>query len=82
MAQRKVLVAGALGVVGRAVVEHLAARSDAWEVVALSRRRPDFETPARFVAVDLRDAQATRAALSTLRAARLSGSCSAQSISS
>ena len=65
MAERKVLVAGALGVVGRAVVEHLAARSDAWEVVALSRRGPDFETPARFVAVDLRDAEATRAALST-----------------
>jgi len=65
MAERKVLVAGALGVVGRAVVEHLAARSDAWEVVALSRRGPDFETPARFVAVDLRDAAATRAALST-----------------
>jgi len=64
MAERKVLVAGALGVVGRAVVERLAARRDAWQVVALSRRAPDFETPAHFVAVDLRDAQGTMAALS------------------
>ena len=46
MAKRKVLVAGALGVVGRAVVERLAARRDEWEVGALSRRGPDFDTPA------------------------------------
>jgi len=65
MAERKVLVAGALGVVGRAVVERLAERGDAWKVVALSRRAPDFETPAHFLPVDLRDAEGTRAALST-----------------
>lgn len=63
MAQRKVVVAGALGLVGRAVVEHFAARPGAWKVVGLSRRAPDFETSARFVGVDLQDRAATRAAL-------------------
>ena len=48
--------------VGRAVLHELEARSDT-EIVALSRRRPDFETRATFVSVDLRDAQATRETL-------------------
>ena len=60
---RKVVVAGALGLVGRAVVEHFADGSTDWEVVGLSRRAPDFESSARFVGVDLRDASASRAAL-------------------
>jgi len=59
---KKVVVAGALGVVGRAVVEGLEA-GDAETVVGLSRRVPDFPTRADFVPVDLRDAAATRAAL-------------------
>jgi nucleoside-diphosphate-sugar epimerase len=51
-AKKKAVVAGALGVSGRALVEHLVSLGD-WEVVGLSRRRPEFETPARYVAVDL-----------------------------
>ena len=47
--------------VGRTVVEHLEGGGDC--VVALSRRKPDFETGAEFVSVDLREAEATRAAL-------------------
>ena len=51
---KKFLVVGALGVVGRAVLEHLEGLSDCG-VVALSRRKPDFATRATFLAVDLRD---------------------------
>lgn len=58
----KVLVAGALGVVGRAVVERFAGRAGL-EVVALSRRAADFAPQASWVAADLRDPEATRAAL-------------------
>jgi nucleoside-diphosphate-sugar epimerase len=49
---KKALVAGALGVSGRALVKHLVALGD-WEVIGLSRRKPEFRTPARYVAVDL-----------------------------
>ena len=51
MGKRKVVVAGALGVIGRAAVEHFCARGDG--VVGLSRRLPDFESEAQFVSVDL-----------------------------
>ncbi|MCG2842592.1 SDR family oxidoreductase [Sandaracinobacter sp. RS1-74] len=60
--EKHALVAGGLGVIGRNLVEHLAGRPD-WKVTAISRRAPDFETPARFVSVDLADAAATRATL-------------------
>jgi nucleoside-diphosphate-sugar epimerase len=48
----KNLVAGALGVSGRALVQHLVALGD-WQVIGLSRRNPYFETPARYIALDL-----------------------------
>ena len=48
------LIAGALGVVGRALLDHLEQQDD-WEIIALSRRSPDFPTRARFIAVDLGD---------------------------
>jgi nucleoside-diphosphate-sugar epimerase len=51
---KKALVAGALGVSGRALVTHFVALGD-WEVIGLSRRKPEFETPARYVAIDLLD---------------------------
>lgn len=63
---RKVLVAGALGVVGRACVERLASRRDL-RVVALSRRPSDFAPEATWVAADLRDAAAAAAALAPHR---------------
>ncbi|MBT3400424.1 MAG: NAD-dependent epimerase/dehydratase family protein, partial [Rhodospirillaceae bacterium] len=62
MTGNKALIAGALGVVGRALVEHLEDDPD-WEVVGLSRRAPDFETSATFLSLDLLDRAAT---LSTL----------------
>jgi nucleoside-diphosphate-sugar epimerase len=49
---KKALVAGALGVTGRTLVHHLTSLGD-WEVIGLSRRRPEFQTTAQFIAVDL-----------------------------
>lgn len=60
-----VLIAGALGLVGRAALAEYEAAG--WDIVALARRSPEFETRARFLSVDLTDAAACRAALSPLR---------------
>ena len=60
-----VLIAGALGLVGRAALAEYEAAG--WDIVALARRRPEFESSARFLSVDLTDADACRAALSPLR---------------
>jgi len=49
---KKALVAGALGVTGRTLINHLVSLGD-WEVIGLSRRSPEFETPAKHIAVDL-----------------------------
>lgn len=62
MTKKVCIVAGALGIVGRALVEHLES-NDEWEVIALSRRAPDFETRARFVQVDLFNIEDCRAKL-------------------
>jgi len=58
-----VLVAGASGLVGAAAVDRFL--DDGWDVVAVSRRRPEVvsERPFRHLAVDLRDAGACTAAL-------------------
>ncbi|HEY1603394.1 MAG TPA: SDR family oxidoreductase [Pirellulales bacterium] len=53
-ARKKAVVAGALGVSGRAIVNHLTALGD-WEVIGISRRAPEFPTSARFLTVDLLD---------------------------
>jgi nucleoside-diphosphate-sugar epimerase len=64
--RNRVLVAGASGLIGVAAIESFL--SNGWEVVGISRRKPqlpsgrDFE----FVAVDLRNEKAARAALSAL----------------
>ena len=60
MDKKTAVVAGALGIVGRALVEHLEANGD-WDIVGLSRRSPDFATRARFVSVDLVDPDDCRA---------------------
>jgi nucleoside-diphosphate-sugar epimerase len=49
---KKALVAGALGVTGRAAVNYLTSLGD-WEVIGLSRRTPEFRTSAKYIAVDL-----------------------------
>lgn len=55
MSAKKVLVAGASGLVGQAAVRHFAARGDC-EVVAVSRRPPLEDAGAEHVAADLLDA--------------------------
>ena len=54
MAKRKILVAGASGVVGSSAVRHFAERPD-WEVIGVSRRAPSSVDRANFRSVDLTD---------------------------
>lgn len=61
-----VLIAGALGLVGRAALEAFEQR-EGTRIVALARRRPDFATRAEFLSVDLTDRAATQAQLGALR---------------
>lgn len=55
MKNNKCVVAGALGVAGRALIEHLEAQGN-WDIIGLSRRPPNFKTSAEFIAVNLEDA--------------------------
>lgn len=59
------VIAGALGIAGRALIEHLE-RSEDWRVIGLSRRQPDFETLAQFITVDLLNLDECRAKLGGL----------------
>jgi nucleoside-diphosphate-sugar epimerase len=61
--KKKALVAGALGVSGRALVNHLVSLPE-WEVVGLSRRSPEFQSPARYVSADLRNRSEVDACIS------------------
>jgi nucleoside-diphosphate-sugar epimerase len=62
----KVLIVGALGVVGRAAMERFAGRPGL-QVVGLARRAPDFAPEATWVSTDLRDAEGTMRALAPHR---------------
>lgn len=64
--RRKVLVVGALGMVGRAVMERFAGRADV-QALGLARRAADFAPDAIWLRADLQDAAATRAALAPHR---------------
>ena len=57
--ERKALVAGALGIVGGSIADHLHARG--WEVVGVSRGAPRRATGWRLVRADLTDVDACRA---------------------
>jgi nucleoside-diphosphate-sugar epimerase len=59
MAKRKILIAGASGLVGFAAVRHFAQLDD-WEVAAISRRLPRSVERARLVSVDLFDRERCR----------------------
>lgn len=54
MPPKRILIAGALGVIGRALVEHCEDDPDI-ELIGLARRRPEFPTRAEFRSVDLLD---------------------------
>jgi nucleoside-diphosphate-sugar epimerase len=49
---KKALVAGALGVTGRALVDYLVTLGN-WKVIGLSRRNPEFQTSAQYISLDL-----------------------------
>ena len=55
--QRTALVAGGLGLIGRNMVEHLTAK-EGWNVIAISRRKPEFDSDATFISLDLLDRDA------------------------
>ncbi len=60
------VVVGALGVIGRYVVEKLASLPD-WEVIGLSRRKGEDRERVRYVSVDLLDAKDVEAKLAGLK---------------
>jgi nucleoside-diphosphate-sugar epimerase len=60
MPKKKVVIAGATGLVGYAAMKCFAARGNC-DVVALSRRRPDTTFGARWLPLDLGDAAACKA---------------------
>jgi nucleoside-diphosphate-sugar epimerase len=60
MARRKALVAGALGIVGSNIAEHLQAQGG-WDVVGVSRSEPRQPVGWRLAHADLTDAAACRA---------------------
>jgi NAD(P)-dependent dehydrogenase (short-subunit alcohol dehydrogenase family) len=57
MPRKKILIAGASGLVGYAAMRHFGADPDC-DVIALSRRAPDNTYGARFLPLDLTDAAA------------------------
>lgn len=65
MPQQKALIAGATGVVGRNLLRHLLA-SGGWDIVTLSRRKPDVQGAYEHIAVDLLDAAQCKARLAHL----------------
>ena len=68
MAQKKALVIGGLGVIGRNLINHMAPSGE-WEIVAVSRRDPDKEmkNKATFISCDLLDVSLTDEKLSHLK---------------
>ena len=65
-APNKVLVTGASGLLGVAAIEKFL--SAGWDVVGVSRRKPELPSgrDVEFLAVDLRDDEAARAAFDPL----------------
>jgi len=59
---QKVVVFGALGLVGRSVVAALERHGNC-EIIGISRRAPDFATRARFISLDLTDRAACASVL-------------------
>jgi nucleoside-diphosphate-sugar epimerase len=62
---KTIIVAGAVGVIGRGVLAHFEQSPDV-ELIAISRREPDFPTRARHISVDLSDLAACQRELGSL----------------
>ena len=65
MSKKTAVVVGALGVIGRYIVECLSALPD-WQVVGLSRRKGEDRERVRYISLDLLDAEDTGRKLSAL----------------
>jgi len=66
MAAKKIAIIGGLGIIGRNFLHHLEAIGG-WEIVALSRRAPDFKTKAEFISVNLRERAETERKLAGIK---------------
>jgi nucleoside-diphosphate-sugar epimerase len=66
MTDRTAVIAGATGVVGRYLLEHLL-QQGGWRLIAVSRRKPDVAGDYRHIAADLTDVDDCRAKLGGLR---------------
>ena len=66
MTVKTAVVVGALGVIGRYIVERLASLPD-WQVIGVSRRTGEPRERVRYIPVDLLDAQAATAKLAEVR---------------
>jgi nucleoside-diphosphate-sugar epimerase len=66
MEKKVALIAGASGIVGRALMEHLARQED-WKVIGTSRRPVQDAGSAEYLCLDLLDAEAVGAARQSLR---------------
>ena len=63
--KKKALVLGTTGVVGRNLLRHLIRQED-WDVVGVSRRKPDLENRFQHISVDLLDSEECQKKLSRL----------------
>ena len=66
MGQKKILVVGARGIVGRSVVNHFK-QAKGWSVVGLSRSESDFDASIEWRNVDLQDMEACKTILKDLK---------------
>ena len=62
MGRRTGIVAGSVGVTGRALVDHLVG-TGGWDVVGISRRTPEYANGAQNLSLDLLDREACTAAM-------------------
>jgi len=65
MAKKKAVVVGGLGMIGRHVISALEDEGG-WDIVTLSRRKPDFKTKAKAIQIDLSDKKEAQAKLGKL----------------
>ena len=63
--KKKALVAGALGVIGRSLIQELVKQKD-WDVVGISRRVPEKKGKTNSLSLDLQDRDACRKELGQL----------------
>ena len=63
--KKKALVSGALGVIGRSLIQELEKRQD-WEIVGISRRVPEKKGKTKYLCLDLLDRDACRKELGQL----------------